>query len=396
MPVSGLSSVTALAAGGGHALALLGNGTVMAWGNNIWGQVGDGTTTNRDLPVQVSGLSGVVAIASGRAFSLALLKDGTVMAWGNNKYAQLGDGTTTGPEICTGLHGVLEACSTTPVLVHGLGQASGIAGGFFHGIAYGQPLPRVTKVNPDLGPTSGGTSVTITGARLGGATAVDFGGVSAASFTVNSPESITAVSPPEGPGTVDVTVTTAAGTSPAVQADQFSYGPPSVTKVSPPAGPVGGGTSVTITGSSLNGATAVEFGTVSASSFKVNSATSITAVSPAEPAGAVDITVITPHGTSAVSTHDRFKFQPTVTALNPKTAPVAGGVSVTVSGTGFAVGSSATSLKFGATRATSVSCASTTTCTVSAPPHEAGTVNVTATVSNVSSPKTVASQFTFE
>jgi hypothetical protein len=193
-----------------------------------------------------------------------------------------------------------------------------------------------------------------------------------------------------------VTVTTAAGTSPALQADQFSYGPPSVTKVSPLAGPVGGGTSVTISGSSFNEATGVEFGSVSAGSFKVSSATSITAVSPSEPAGAVDVTVITPHGTSVVSPHDRFKFQPMVTALNPTRAPAAGGASVTVSGAGFGVGTSATVFKFGATRATGVNCASTTTCTVSAPAHEAGTVNVTAMVRNVSSPKTVANRFTYE
>jgi hypothetical protein len=344
----------------------------------------------------VSGLSGVVAIAAGRAFSLAVLKNGSVVAWGNNQYAQLGDGATSGPGTCAGLHGQPEACSTTPVLVRGVGEASGVAGGFFHALAYGQPLPRVTKVSPDFGPTTGGTSVTISGARLSEATSVNFGGVRATSFTVTSASSITAASPPEAAGTVDVSVTTAAGTSPPISADQFSYGPPAVTKVSPQGGPVAGGTTVTISGSGFTGVTVVEFGAVAASSYKVNSAASITAVSPSEPVGPVDVTVKTPEGTSAVSAHDHFKFQPTVTALNPNAAPAAGGAIVKVTGTGFAPGSTATIFRFGSTRAASVSCASSSSCTVAAPAHEPGTVSVSATVNNVSSAKSTGSQFTYE
>src|SRR5205807_9399049 len=93
--VTGLSGVSAIAAGGAHSLALMRNGTVMAWGNNGKGQLGDGSTTNSDVPFAVTGLSGVTAIAAGGGDSLALLSNGTVMAWGDNQYGQLGDGTTT-------------------------------------------------------------------------------------------------------------------------------------------------------------------------------------------------------------------------------------------------------------------------------------------------------------
>jgi hypothetical protein len=167
--------------------------------------------------------------------------------------------------------------------------------------------PSVTRVEPNVGPASGGTSVTITGSNLSGATAVKFGSTNATSFTVNSETSITAVSP-AGTGTVDVTVTTAAGTSPTSPADQFTYGP-TVTKVEPNRGSPSGGTTVTITGTSFTGATAVEFGTTSAKSFTVNSATSITAVSPkVKGTSTVDVTVTTPSGTSPTSTADQFTF----------------------------------------------------------------------------------------
>jgi hypothetical protein len=125
---------------------------------------------------------------------------------------------------------------------------------------------------------------------------------------VNSETSITAVSP-AGTGTVDVTVTTAAGTSLTSPADQFTYGP-TVTKVEPNRGSPGGGTTVTLTGTGFAGASAVKFGTTNAASFTVNSATSITAVSPKVKGGGgtVDVTVTTPAGTSPTSAADQFTF----------------------------------------------------------------------------------------
>jgi hypothetical protein len=149
--------------------------------------------------------------------------------------------------------------------------------------------------------------VTLTGTGFSGATEVRFGSTNATSFTVNSATSITVVSP-AGTGTVDVTVTTPAGTSPISSADQFTYGP-TVTKVEPSQGPRGGGTTVTITGTGFTGATAVKFGSTSATTFTVNSATSITAVSPkVKRAGTIDVTVTTPAGTSPTSSADQFTY----------------------------------------------------------------------------------------
>ena len=92
--VTGLSSgVTAIAAGQSFSLAVQ-NGGVYAWGYNNFGQLGDGTTSNRNTPVAVTGLpGGVSSIAAGRDHSLAVI-DGYVYAWGGNYSGELGDGTT--------------------------------------------------------------------------------------------------------------------------------------------------------------------------------------------------------------------------------------------------------------------------------------------------------------
>ena len=95
----GSVSFTMIAAGGYHSLILRSDGTVWSWGWNNWGQLGDGTDEDRNRPVQVmisetEELTGVTAIAAGGFHSLAIRNDGTVWAWGNNNWGQLGDGTT--------------------------------------------------------------------------------------------------------------------------------------------------------------------------------------------------------------------------------------------------------------------------------------------------------------
>ena len=100
---TGVASITAIAAGGSHSLALRNDGTVWAWGYNGRGQLGNDTTTDSLVPVQVvlqSGnnpifLTNITAIAAGGAFSVALKNDGTVWVWGYNGFGQLGNNSTT-------------------------------------------------------------------------------------------------------------------------------------------------------------------------------------------------------------------------------------------------------------------------------------------------------------
>ena len=127
--------------------------------------------------------------------------------------------------------------------------------------------PVVAGIVPTSGPTTGSTSVTITGTNLANASTVSFG-LNTGAITADSATLITATSPAGSAGTVDVTVTTAGGTSAISSADHFTYVlGPTVTRVSPNTGGTAGGTSVTITGTLFTGATAVKFGSVAATSF---------------------------------------------------------------------------------------------------------------------------------
>ena len=120
--VSSLSGIIAIAAGGFHCLALKDDGTVWAWGENNYGELGNGTNTDSNFPVQVSSLAAVTAIAAGMMYhSLALKNDGTVQAWGGNGYGELGNGNTTD--------------SNVPVQVSSLTGVTAIAAGDHHSLA---------------------------------------------------------------------------------------------------------------------------------------------------------------------------------------------------------------------------------------------------------------------
>jgi hypothetical protein len=187
--------------------------------------------------------------------------------------------------------------------------------------------PTVTNIVPKHATHAGGTSVTIIGSNFTGATAVNFGAVSAASFTVNSRNQITAVSPPGGEGTsVQVTVTTPAGTSATSGADFYFYMKscqeghgPAVTSIEPHGGPLEGGTTVTIKGerffesvcSPPEGLSVerVLFGSTEGTKFERVKEGELRAVSPFG-TGTVYVTVEGFLGESPVTPSDQFTYPP--------------------------------------------------------------------------------------
>ena len=95
-----------VAVGGTHACALRNGGRVSCWGDNTWGELGDGTTDSSSIPVDVVGITNAIAVEAAPTASCAILADYTVRCWGRNSNGQLGDGTTTD--------------RSTPVMVPGL------------------------------------------------------------------------------------------------------------------------------------------------------------------------------------------------------------------------------------------------------------------------------------
>lgn len=117
--VSGLSNVRSISAAAGHTCVGLENGAARCWGDNSNGQLGNGTTGSySEVPVVVLGLSNVRSIAAGAVHTCAVLEDGTARCWGDNRFGQFGDGTNTG--------------SNAPMAVPGLSSVRSIAAGDLH------------------------------------------------------------------------------------------------------------------------------------------------------------------------------------------------------------------------------------------------------------------------
>lgn len=192
-------------------------------------------------------------------------------------------------------------------------------------------------ISPNQGSTGGGTTVTITGTNLGGATAVHFG-IKLATITANTPTSVTVTSP-SGSGTVPVTVTTPGGTSNPLS--YFYVGAPFKAGLSPDDGVTAGGNTVTITGTGLSTATAVHFGTASATPTVVSDGQLTVVVPAGTAAGSVGVSVTTAGGTNNGLTYT-YVDGPTLGTPVPAVGPTSGGTAVTIPGTNFTTTQSVT------------------------------------------------------
>ncbi|MFE7746818.1 IPT/TIG domain-containing protein [Nocardia sp. NPDC057455] len=227
-------------------------------------------------------------------------------------------------------------------------------------------------ISPNQGSTGGGTTVTITGTNLAGATAVRFGS-KLATITANTPTSVTVTSP-SGSGTVPVTVTTAGGTSNPLSF--FYVGAPFKSALSAVSGVTAGGNSVTITGTGLSTATAVNFGANAATPTVVNDSTLTVTVPAGAAAGAVSVSVTTAGGTNNGLSYT-YVDAPTIGSPSPASGPTSGGTAVTIPGTELTTTQSVT---FDGVAAP-FSVISDTSLAAVTPPGTAGAVDVVVTTS---------------
>lgn len=233
-------SVIAISAGNYHSLSLCSDGSVVTWGGNSFGQLGDSSTTQRNFPVTTNTTNGAsalfgksaVAISAGDSHSLALCSDGSAVAWGINSVSQLGDGSTT--------------WRTSPVLVNTASTSSALYGRFVlalatgdsHSLAlctdgtlvawgnngYGQlgDGSTTTRPNPTTVNTTGASSILAN--RTVSALAAGNGGYhSHALYTITPP----AVTPAHATGitTTTATLNTTVNPNGTATTTWFEYGP---------------------------------------------------------------------------------------------------------------------------------------------------------------------------
>jgi alpha-tubulin suppressor-like RCC1 family protein len=156
-----LPGIKAISAGMKHSLALAKEGTVYSWGENRYGELGDGTTINRLTPVVVRGVTNAIAVAAAYDFSVALLADGTVMTWGR------GSGALGRPGITE------DGSNPIPALVPRAAGVTAISAGAQHVLALtgtGQVLAwgeqNAGQVGPANAPTVAGPVPTIADVRF--------------------------------------------------------------------------------------------------------------------------------------------------------------------------------------------------------------------------------------
>lgn len=239
--------------------------------------------------------------------------------------------------------------------------------------------PTITDVSPATGATGGGTSVTITGTEFAAGAAVTFGGVSATNITVVSATEITCDTP-AGTGSVTVKVTNSDTLYDTLIGGFLYTGAITLTNANPDEGTVDGGTEVTLTGTGFQAGASVSFNDnlCESEDISVDSATTITATTPAGTAGTGDIVVTNPDQGSATLTDGWTYIEdaPVITSVDPDSGTDDGGTSVTITGTGFLSGATVT---FGGDSATGVTVVSSTTITCTTPAHAAGDVDVVVT-----------------
>ena len=262
--------------------------------------------------------------------------------------------------------GHVDVSVTTP------GGTDRLAGAFTYVVT-----PTVGAVSPAEGPTTGGTTVTLTGTGFRAGMQVRFGGVPAAAVSIDpGGTALTATSPAHGAGAVDVSVTTSGGEDTLPNA--YTYvAAPTLTAANPSSGPAAGGTTLTLTGTGFRAGMQVSVGGTPAAIVSIDpGGTSATATTAAHTPGLVGVSVTTPGGSDVLASSFTYVAVPTLTSVTPAEGPDAGGTTITLTGTRL-TGTAAVTL--GGVPATDVVVVDDSTVTATTPAHAAGAVDVSVT-----------------
>ncbi|MGP8059556.1 MAG: IPT/TIG domain-containing protein [Acidimicrobiales bacterium] len=213
------TSTSACTAAGEYYLGTTGLTLVEQWNGNTWSIVTSPNVSNsqESFFYEVSCTSTSACTAAGGASFTSSADQTLIEQWNGSTWS-----IVTSPDTSTSQGDSLEgvSCTSTSACA-AVGSYDGSADQTL--ILMTPGIPVVNAVSPTSGPTTGGTTVTISGSNFLGATAADFGSVAAPSFTVTSDTSMTVTAPPHGAGIVDVTVTSPRGTSSTSSGDQFAY-----------------------------------------------------------------------------------------------------------------------------------------------------------------------------
>ena len=243
------------------------------------------------------------------------------------------------------------------------------------------PPPTVTSITPLNGPCSGGAAVTIggTGFRVGATATV--GGVALSAVTVSGDTALTGTTGAHAPGAGNAVVVTNPDQQSASCTCTYTYDPspaPTVASISPVNGPSAGGTAVTITGTSFQAGAGATIGGVALGGVTVTATTISGTTGPHAP-NATNAVVVTNPDTQSGSCACTYSYDPSaapaVTAISPASGPTQGGTAVTITGTSFQAGASAT---VGGVALTGVTVTSTTI-TGATGAHASGVVSVAVT-----------------
>jgi len=283
-------------------------------------------------------------------------------------------------------------------------------------VCAGASNPTITAISPASGLTAGGTNVTITGTGfVAGSTSVKIGGVAATGVTVTNPTSLTCTTPAGTAGAKDVVVTVTGAAAAATLSSGFTYAPPTVSKLAVTGITnsinVGATSNVTVTAQDGSGITVTDYtGTIYFTSTDTgatfpasytfiatdNGVHTFTggvkfATAGSQTVTATDTTTATITGSQTVMVN--FIPTPTISNVAPPSGMIAGGTTVTITGTNFIAGS--TSVTIGGVAATGVTVTSPTSLTCTTPAGTAGAKDVEVTVTGAAAAATLSSGFTY-